>query len=79
MKVHGPVTQNQPISPTDPLFRVVLILITVKHDLTCRKLFLKTSLSGVFWGDYNKSLALSSMLRWSLDGTNNDNLLSTVV
>ena len=51
MKVHGPVAQNEPIPPTDPLFRVALILIIVKHDLICRRLFLKTSLSGVFRGE----------------------------
>ena len=50
MKVHGPVAQNEPIPPTDPFFRVALILIIVKHDLICRKLFLKTSLTGVFRG-----------------------------
>ena len=54
MKVHGPFAQNQPIPPTDPLFSAALILIIVKHDLICRKLFLKTSLNGVFRGDLNK-------------------------
>ena len=54
MKVHGPFAQNQAIPPTDPLFRVALILVIVKHDLISRKLVLKTSLGGLFRGDCNK-------------------------